>query len=359
MTQQIPIKNLYYLLSYAWRFQSVGLEATLTEARYENSHDMMAALLCLASNYLAKRGLIRKYISEDETLRTIKGKVLLLDSVKAFASRNCQVQCRYDDYTANNELNRIIKTTMYLVLRDFRVAGELRHCLRTILSRYTEVQEFDLHSLNNALSNTTIKDRSYLFAIELCRLIVRGIGISNETRNFHMRDFLGEQLVMHKIFEDFIFNFLKRHLKDQVKRENLKWDVQSFGAGSLFENRIPQMRTDVTIVGDKLVRVVDAKYYQEALESYEGAKKYYRAHLSQLVDYLRTSQTRHRKNVRGFLIYPTVGESLLPEQNTGTINGYQVIIATIDLALPWNQIHSQLLDILSYEPSFVSFADAV
>ena len=64
----IPIKNLYYMLSYAFQLLNEQGYKNLATEEFKNAGDLCAAILIRGISYQLKRGLGREYISETDTI---------------------------------------------------------------------------------------------------------------------------------------------------------------------------------------------------------------------------------------------------------------------------------------------------
>ena len=58
----IRIKNIYYMLSYAFEFIKHTGYADMATEDFDNIHDLFAAILAQGVTYQLKRGLYKEYI---------------------------------------------------------------------------------------------------------------------------------------------------------------------------------------------------------------------------------------------------------------------------------------------------------
>lgn len=78
----IRIKNMYYMLSYAFQvLNEQGYRQVLTE-EFENVAELCAAILSKGVTSQIKRGLGKEYILQTEPLSTIRGKIDITASIK-------------------------------------------------------------------------------------------------------------------------------------------------------------------------------------------------------------------------------------------------------------------------------------
>ena len=77
----IPIKNLYYMLSYAFKILNEQGYKKLATEEFDNAGDLCAAILRRGISNQLKSGLGREYISETDTISAIRGKIEITESI--------------------------------------------------------------------------------------------------------------------------------------------------------------------------------------------------------------------------------------------------------------------------------------
>ena len=114
----IPIRNVYYMLAYAFQvLNEQGYKDVATE-EFENVAELCAAILIKGISIQLKRGLNREYIEQKEKLSTLRGRVDISESLKTMSLMKGQLVCSYDEFSVNSYMNRIIRTTMDVLLRS-------------------------------------------------------------------------------------------------------------------------------------------------------------------------------------------------------------------------------------------------
>ena len=113
----IPIQNIYHMLAYAFQIlREQGYKSIATE-EFHNVAELCAAILCKGDSGQLKRGLGREYIEQTEALSTVRGRIDISESIKTQSIQKQQLVCSYDEFSVDSYLNRILKTTMELLLR--------------------------------------------------------------------------------------------------------------------------------------------------------------------------------------------------------------------------------------------------
>lgn len=72
----IPIKNVYYMLTYAFKELKHNNYEHITGEEFKDIHDLFAEILSLGIACLLKQGLHRQYIVQEDDLQTLRGKLL-------------------------------------------------------------------------------------------------------------------------------------------------------------------------------------------------------------------------------------------------------------------------------------------
>lgn len=143
----IKIQNVYYMLSYAFQtLQEEGYKDVATE-EFHNVADLSSAILVKGVSLQIKRGLGREYISQQDTLSGIKGKIDISESIKTQSILRKQMVCTYDDLSTNTYMNRIIKTTMlWLLSADIDISRKKE--IKKLLVFFSDVEELEINTIN-------------------------------------------------------------------------------------------------------------------------------------------------------------------------------------------------------------------
>ena len=142
----ILVKNIYYMLSYAFKalrqdtFQKVGAES------FDNAENLFAAILSNGIGQQLKQGLYREYVSREDDLPVLRGKLNIAGTVQnKILHRQC-LRCQYDELSENNLLNRVLKTTALLLITDNKVNDTYRAALKKELLFFSSVDAVEPQS---------------------------------------------------------------------------------------------------------------------------------------------------------------------------------------------------------------------
>ncbi len=143
----IPVKNIYYMLSYAFQVLNEKAYKDMAAEDFDNVADLCAAILSKGVSVQLKRGLGKEYITKEEPLSLLRGKLEISESVKAQTMLQKQMVCSYDDFTVDSYMNRIIKTTMLLLLQS-EIPKSRKKELRKLLVFFDDVGTLDLYTID-------------------------------------------------------------------------------------------------------------------------------------------------------------------------------------------------------------------
>ena len=77
----IPILNIYYLLSYAWDRLDEAKPKEVSQTDNENIINLFAKVLSNRTSHLLSRGLDRGYIDNQEILGVVRGKINVTSTI--------------------------------------------------------------------------------------------------------------------------------------------------------------------------------------------------------------------------------------------------------------------------------------
>lgn len=196
----IPIRNIYYMLSYAFRIlNEQGYKSVETE-QFDNVAELCAAILAKGVSSQLKRGLGRDYIENTKPLSALRGRVEISESIKTRSILKRQLVCSYDEFSENSYMNRIIKTTMELLLHS-DVSKVRKKELRKLLMYFGEVEALDIHSINWRIQYNR-NNQTYRMLVSICYLVIKGLLQTNSDGTTRLMDFLDEQH-MCRLYEKF------------------------------------------------------------------------------------------------------------------------------------------------------------
>ena len=118
-----------------------------------------------------------------------------------------QYACYYDDFSVNSVMNRIIKSTVLILLKG-DISKSRKKELRKLMVFFDDVDVIDLYSVNwNMQYNRN--NQTYRMLISICYLVFKGLLQTQSDGTTKLMDFLDEQR-MHRLYEKFILEYYRK-----------------------------------------------------------------------------------------------------------------------------------------------------
>ena len=261
---KIDINRLVFLMGYARRPGSWRDDQVLLDADADLPEALAEAFLRLARRAL-DQGLLKGYLSVEDTLPVLRGRVREADQLRRRWGRAIPLEVRYDEFTVDIVENRLLLAAAECLLRTPRVGARYRPGLQRLRVQLADVTSVGRGGVRPMWVASRLNAR-YVPALELADLILNG-------RSFEQR--VGDVLVsgylfnMATIFEDFVTVALAEAFGSFGGRSRLQY--RTF----LDEAEAVPVRPDFVWLDKGVPRVVaDAKYKAEKPSGFPQADLY-------------------------------------------------------------------------------------
>lgn len=330
---KILVQNIYHMLAYAYRELQVERYTTCGSEDFENTAELLAAILHLGVSLQIKRGLGRSYIEHTSPLSCLSGKIELSETLKHQTLLRHQLVCTYDEFSIDTKMNRVLKSTMELLLKaDIR--PQCKTDLRKSLLYFKDVGSLDVTKVDWHF-NFNRNNQSYQMLMAICHMVVKNLLLTTEAGLNNFRKFFDEQQ-MSRLYEKFLLGFYSRHYPQlNARAAQISWVLDD---GNTF--LLPKMKTDVTLSYQDHTLIIDAKYYQNPLSHHQDATTLRSNHLYQIFAYVKNMAASSSK-VSGMLLYAQPHDSQELNQSY-MMQGNQISVQTIDLNRDFKEISDQL-----------------
>ena len=338
----IPIRNVYYMLAYAFQVLNEQGYKDVATVEFENVAELCAAILTKGISIQLKRGLNREYIEQKETLSTLRGRVDISESVKTMSLMKRQLVCSYDEFSVNSYMNRIIRTTMDVLLRS-DIAKQRKKDLRKLLVYYGEVEPLDVYTINWNLRYNR-NNQTYRMLIAVCYLVLKGLLQTQSDGTTRLMDFLDEQR-MCRLYEKFILEYYrKEHPEVTASAAQIPWQLDD-GFGDM----LPVLQTDIMLTKAEKVLIIDAKYYSRTTQERFDVHTIHSGNLNQIFTYVKNKEAELKDQpheVSGMLLYAKTDEEIQPN-GSYLMSGNRISVKTPDLNCEFERIADQLDEIVN------------
>lgn len=339
----IVVKNVYYMLAYAFRDLTDSHFEQVAAEDFDHVHDLFAAILAKGVARQTKQGLYREYVERTEDATTLRGKIGMPGTARLRMANRRELSCEFDELSNNNLLNQILKATVLLLLRSPKVDPKRRAALKKLLPYSHGVEDVDPASIRWSTVRFVRNNQSYRTLVGICRLVIEGMLLTERGGEHRLATFLDDQR-MSRLYEKFILEYYKLHwpaLTPQASQ--IRWDLgegDSFGEGDT--SMLPTMQTDVTLTGKDTVLVLDAKYYTKNTQERFDSHTVHSANLYQLFTYVKNKAVSEpHRDVAGMLLYARTDLLIQPDSDW-LIGGNRFQAQALDLGQDFAGITTQL-----------------
>lgn len=341
--KNIFIKNIYYMLSYAFQTLKQDNYKDVAVESFDDIYNLLAAILAKGIGTLLKQGLYKEYINHQEELSVMRGKINLHRTIKNQVTQKRLLTCDFDELSENTLFNQIIKTTVLLLLNNKEVKTEYKDNLRKKMLFFTNIDMIDPKNIKWSLIRFHRNNQNYRMIISICQLIIEGMLITTEDGVYKLASFIDEQK-MCRLYEKFILEYYIKHYPMlTVSASQIPWNVDD-GVRTM----LPVMQSDIHLQKGNTVLIIDAKYYSRTTQVQFNKHTLHSNNMYQIFTYVKNrdyafGDVAHK--VSGMLLYAKTEEEIQPD-NVYQMHGNQITVKTLDLNLPFTEIRKQLSQIV-------------
>ena len=337
----IRIKNIYYMLSYAFQvLNEQGYRNVATED-FNNVAELCAAILARGVSSQIKRGLGKEYMPRSEALSTLRGRIDIPETLKTQALQRRQMVCSYDDFSVNSYMNQVVKSTMLLLLKADIAKGRKKE-LRRLLVFFGDVCAVDLHLVNWRFHYNR-NNQTYRMLIAICYLVVKGLLQTQADGTARLMDFVDEQR-MCRLYEKFVLEYYRReHPQIAANASQIPWQLDDG-----MNDMLPVMQSDIMLSHGEKTLIIDAKYYARSTQTRYDKTTLHSGNIYQIFTYVKNKEAElagQPHEVSGMLLYAKTDEDTFPGHEY-RMSGNKIEVRVLNLDCDFEIIKSQLDEIV-------------
>ena len=334
----ILIRNIYYMLAYAFQELRQNNYAEITGETFEDIYDLFAEILARGISYLLKQGLYREYVSRNESMQTVRGKIDINGTIALKTRHSQEIACNYDELSENNVYNQILVTTASILIKHSEVKKEKKSQLKKVMLFFQNVQPIDIHSIRWNTLRFDRNNRNYRMLLYICYFIVSEWLMTTEEGKFKMREFSDDH--MCRLFEKFVLEYYKKHHPEtKASAAQIGWNIVEEATDT---SVLPIMQSDVLLSLGERTLIIDTKYYSKIMQQQYGKETLRNSHLYQIRTYVDEYDRDHLHNVDGMLLYAKTKDSDFEDAQIKHRDGYTLYIRTLDLNTDFEAIKNRL-----------------
>ena len=334
----ILIRNVYYMLAYAFQELRQNNYAAITGEKFDNIYDLFAEILIRGISYQLKQGLYREYVSRNESMQTVKGKIDMRGTIENKMRNIQKIACDYDELSENNVYNQIVVSTAVILVKHSEVKKNKKAKLKQLLLFFQNVQPIDVNTIRWNALRFDRNNRNYRLLLYICYFIISEWVLTTEKGKFQMREFSDEH--MCRLFEKFVLSYYKKHHPDlKPCAAQIDWNIETEQSTL---NILPIMQTDILLTIGERTLIIDTKYYTRSMQKQFDKATIHSNNLYQIHTYVTEYDENHTGKVDGMLLYAKTQEDIVPDGQLKRKDGNYIYFKTLDLNQDFENIKKQL-----------------
>jgi 5-methylcytosine-specific restriction enzyme subunit McrC len=308
----VSVENLFFLLDFApdlirWAKETVPFLADMDLFR------IIAWMLDREIRKQLARGLVRGYVDRSDSLPTVRGRINMTAQLSRHQSMMLPLECAYQEFTDDVEINRLIKGACRAVQRSALADAQLAGRFRELISRFSDVTDVEYQHLPATLTFNRLNEHWHPATV-LARLV-----LGRHSLRDHEGSVIGSAFLvdMNKVFEKFVESVVR----EEVQKAGWYLDRQ---ADRDLTDSIA-MKPDLVLQrGNRDYAVGDAKYKALEIDEWPHPDLY------QLLAYCVGLGLP-----RGVLVYASEAQSRVEHVRTAAID---LEVIGIDLSAPYQEV---------------------
>ena len=179
-------------------------------AEEEALPDILALSLTTASRRAFRRGLLHGYLTEDETLYGIRGRVRFDDQLRRRFGLPIPIEVRYDEFTNDILANRLVRAAAARLTRMRIRSKKARRELGWVTGMLSEISLVEFPPGNVPSFTFDRLNEHYRAAVRIAQLILRHTAFQSDRGRVRASGFV---VNMNNLFEEFVTRALREALR--------------------------------------------------------------------------------------------------------------------------------------------------
>ncbi|MBS5937607.1 hypothetical protein [Clostridium sp.] len=331
-------KMLMFMLSKCNKVSVKINEILETNIVNQSLLDILAKVFTKKVLLELQKGMYLEYVTQENSLNKIKGKVMLTQNAKTNYINKSKVYCRYDEFTENNIFNSILlRTTNFLlpvINRSF-----VKKDLNIIKSILSDVE--DVYIPINILKNYKLNKKNERFkeAFILAKLILNNSTMNKSSGKENGFSILFE---MNYLYEEYIGILLKEAIEDKTIAVNTQEKSKYLLFNKNAERNEIALKPDIVIYKNNKPRIIIDTKWKSA--SIDGREVYSQSDIYQMYAYI-TTYTECEKCI---LLYPRINGEVVHSiwELNNNIGDKEIIVKEVSLE-NYSETKTELLKLLN------------
>lgn len=336
----IFIKNIYYMLTYAFKNLEQKNYEEIEAEEFEAIQDLFSVILAKGISQQLKQGLYREYLTKNENLSVMRGKLDFYGTIRNQMQKKMLLSCEYDELSENNIFNQILKTTVVVLLRNPEVKPKYKTNLKKVRLFFDTIDFIEPSNIPWDKLKYRKNNRSYEMLMNICYFVLDGMIQTTENGNYKMNGFSEKH--MYQLFERFVLEYYKKHHSylSEIRAGQVKWNLTE-GTEESMVRFLPAMKMDIFLKYKDQMLIIDTKYYGKIMLNNYDKVSLRSANLYQIFTYVKNQDVMGNGKVSGMLLYAKTQETISPDCSF-VMSGNRISVKTLDLNKEFSLIAEQL-----------------
>jgi len=167
---KVPIRNIYYLLCYAWRFIPDDLALDVGGIQNPDVLNLCAHVLTAGIDRLLRRGIDQGYLVLREETARLRGRIDITGTITGLTWLHARAVCQFDELTPDTLHNRILRSTVQL-LASAPIERSLRDRLRVVDHQLSGINTISVQASLFKRVQLHRNNSFYAFLLRVCELV--------------------------------------------------------------------------------------------------------------------------------------------------------------------------------------------
>ena len=333
---RVVIKNIYYMMSYAFRSLDIKEYARLGAEEFDNFADLMAAILAIGMGLQRKRGFEREYLETQEDLHTVRGRIDMRRTAQLKMGSADTLSCHFDEFSEDTYKNRILKTTARLLIGHDEVSAVRKRDLKRVLILMRDVGTLDPARIDWGRPRYHRNNGAYQMLMNVCYMVINSELVNQDGSSVKAASFVDDQK-LHALYERFVLEYFKRE-HPTLKASARDIDRKTSDDAPAF---LPHLITDITLERGNTMLIIDTKCYGQILNTHHDHEILSPANVNQITSYVVHAAYQSDMDVQGMLLYALTDREAAINSSWYEI-GHRFHVRTLDLGQDFSDISAQL-----------------
>lgn len=332
------------MLTYAFHVLKQTNYENIASEEFDKIEDLFAAILAKGISQQLKQGLHKEYISKQENLPLMRGKLEINGTIKNRIQQKQILSCEFDELSVNNIYNQILKTTAHYLIKNSNVSMEHKHELRKVMLFFENIDVIVPSDIQWNRIRYHRNNRTYEMLLNICYFVLVGMLQTTEKGEYYMAAFSDEH--MAALYEKFILEYYRqKHSELNPSASYVEWNLDEDNDETAIKF-LPNMKTDIMLRNGDKTLIIDAKYYGHTMQQNFDKYSLHSANMYQIFAYVKNMDKNSTGNVSGVLLYAKTEETITPDYKY-SISGNIISANTLDLSKDFKIIEEKLENLIT------------